>query len=345
MLRLEHVFKRLGDFQLKDINMEMVEGEYFLILGPTGAGKTAVLETIAGMYWPDQGEIWFGSKNLSKLHPEQREIGFVYQDYALFPHLTVAENIIFGLKMRKTSKREVRDKLGDIAAMLGIEHLYERHPFALSGGEQQRVALARALVISPKILLLDEPLSALDPCTKEMMQDELKKIHSTFKTTVLHITHDFSEAFSLADRVAVMKNGEIVQMGIPSEIFRRPKTAFVANFVGMKNIFKGEITGNKVTLESGAVFGVITTKRGAVTIAIRPEDIIVSRKPFVAGGLNKFHGRVISLQDKGALCKLTIDVGVLLTCLVLTSQVVEDAIKRGDTLPVAFKKSVVHVMR
>ncbi len=345
MLRLEHVFKRLGDFQLKDINIEVAEGEYFLILGPTGAGKTAVLETIAGLYRPDQGGIWFGSKNLSKLYPEQREVGFVYQDYALFPHLTVAENIIFGLKVRKTPEREAEGKLYDIAAMLGIEHLYERYPFSLSGGEQQRVALARALIISPRILLLDEPLSALDPCTKEMMQDELKKIHSTFNTTVLHITHDFSEALSLADRVAVMKDGAIVQVGRPSEIFCRPKNAFVANFVGMKNIFKGEISGNKVALESGVRFGVITAQRGAVTIAIRPEDISVSRKPLVDEGLNQFNGRVISLQDKGVLCKLTIDVGVVLTCLVLTSQVAEDAIRCGDTLAVTCKKSAVHVMQ
>lgn len=262
MLRLEHVSKRLGDFQLKDINIELSEGEYFLILGPTGAGKTVVLETIAGMYQPDQGEIWFGSKNLSKLYPEQREVGFVYQDYALFPHLTVAENIIFGLKLRKTPEQESKEKLRDIAAMLGIEHLYKRRPFALSGGEQQRVALARALITSPKILLLDEPLSALDPCTKEMMQGELKKIHSTFNTTVLHITHDFSEALSLADRVAVMQNGEIVHTGRPAEIFCRPKTAFVANFVGMKNIFRGEVTSSKVALESGVEFDVITGKRG-----------------------------------------------------------------------------------
>ncbi len=240
MLKLQNVYKQLGEFHLKDINLEINSGEYFVILGPTGTGKTVVLELIAGMYHPDRGEIYFENENWLNTCPEHRGIGFVYQDYELFPHLTVKENIIFGLKIRKYSSTVINKKLNEMVEMFGIGHLLDRYPSTLSGGEQQRTALARALITSPKILLLDEPLSALDPRSKEVFQQELKRIHQTLKTTTLHVTHDFNEAMYLADRIGVMRNGEIAQVGTPEEIFRRPKDTFVASFVGIKNSLKVE---------------------------------------------------------------------------------------------------------
>jgi len=236
VLRLKNIYKRLGDFNLKDINMEINEGEYFVILGPTGTGKTVVLEVIAGMYRPDRGEVCFKDENLHFFYPEQREIGFVYQDYALFPHLTVEKNIVFGLKIKSLPEATIQKKLYAMVEMLGIKHLLHRYPATLSGGEQQRTALARALITSPRILLLDEPLSALDPRSKQVFQEELKNIHQTLKTTTLHVTHDFNEAKFLADRLCVMHEGKVVLVGTPEEIFHQPKNNFVAEFVGLKNI-------------------------------------------------------------------------------------------------------------
>lgn len=237
MLKIEHLHKKLGNFELKDINLQIAQGEYFIILGPTGTGKSIVLETLAGLYKPNEGSIYFNEVDLCKEYPENRQIGFVYQDYVLFPHLSVKDNIIFGLKQKKLPKNEIIQKLNEVVSMFKIAHLINRRPLTLSGGEQQRVAIARALITSPKILLMDEPLSSLDPQTKEEFIYMLKNIHQSRKNTVIHVTHDFNEAIYLADRIAVMNEGTIVQVGTPQEIFKKPNSTFVAKFIGMKSIF------------------------------------------------------------------------------------------------------------
>ena len=244
MLKLENIKKEYDDFKVENINLEIDSGEYFVILGPTGTGKTIILEIIAGLIKEDKGNIFFKDKNITDYSPEERKVGMVYQDYMLFPHLNVKNNIIFGLKTsNKYSENEIENKLEEMLNLFGIENLLSRDVNTLSGGEKQRVALARALITSPDVLLLDEPLSAVDPATGENLINELKKIHKKLGTTTLHVTHDFVEALALADRIAVMNNGQIEQKGETDEIFQKPASNFVAEFVGVKNIYEAKATG------------------------------------------------------------------------------------------------------
>ncbi len=242
MLRLDDISLQIGGFSLQSINLHIRQGEYRVILGPTGAGKTVLLETIAGLNRPQQGTISLAGKNISATAPEKRHFGMVYQDYALFPHLSVFHNIAFSLHIQKLRKKIIRQKVDRMAEFFRISHLLKRLPRDLSGGECQRVALARALVAEPAMLLLDEPLSALDRLTRDRLQAELQRVHRQLGITVFHITHDLDEAFFLAERMAVMREGRIVQQGTPREIARRPKTGFVAKLMGLRNFLPARLT-------------------------------------------------------------------------------------------------------
>ncbi len=233
MILLENVSISLGDFSLKSVNLEIPAGEYFSILGPTGAGKTVILELIAGLYRPDKGNILINNEDVDKVPPEKRGVGFVYQDYALFPHLNVYKNISFGLKLRKIPQDEMKNIVLELTELLNITHLLDRFPGTLSGGEQQRVSLARALALKPKILLMDEPLSALDPNTKKFLHQELKRIHQTYECTIVHVTHDFNEANILATLVGIILDGQVRQVGIPEEVFKNNGDPVVSKFLGL----------------------------------------------------------------------------------------------------------------
>ncbi len=241
MLRLEDIRLRLGRFRLAIDALHIGPGEYRVLLGPTGTGKTVLLETIAGLHTPDRGRILLHGREITTTVPEQRNLGVVYQEYALFPHLTVFDNIAFGLRMGGERGREMKKKVGAMADFLGISRLLARRPGNLSGGERQRVALARALVLRPHLLLLDEPLSALDRITRDRLRRELQRIHRQFGITILHITHDLDEAFFLADRMAVMRNGILLQEGTPEAISRQPATRFVAGLMGLKNFIPARV--------------------------------------------------------------------------------------------------------
>jgi len=244
VLRLQDVQVILGDFRLKDISLHVKEGEYMVLLGPTGTGKTVLLETIAGMHVIESGSILIQGRDVTRLPPEKRNLGVVYQDYALFPHLTVRKNIAFGLQLRGETGIKVAKVVEEMAGFLDIRAILERRPGNLSGGERQRVALARALVLDPYVLLLDEPLSALDRSTRDRLRRELKRIHREIGITIVHITHDLTEAFFLADHVAVMKDGSILQQGIPEKVLNRPADRTVAELLGIENLISGTIGTN-----------------------------------------------------------------------------------------------------
>lgn len=237
MLKLKNISKRLGNFALSDINVEIAEGEYFILLGRSGSGKTQLLELIAGLTDPDSGEIWINGENLTGKTIQSRNIGLVFQDYAIFPNMTVYGNIGYPLRARKYERKEINEKVRQVAGEMNISHLLNRSTNNLSGGELQRVALARTLITSPQLLLLDEPLASIDASLK----DDIKKIFRKLNKcglTIVHVTHDYNEAVSLATQVGVIHNGHIIQTGTPEEVFNRPVNKFVARYAGIRNFFR-----------------------------------------------------------------------------------------------------------
>ncbi len=355
-LQIQDLYVDLGEFRLQDITLDVAAGEYFVILGPTGAGKTILLETIAGLYEADRGQIFVKARDVTSLRPEEREIGFVYQDYALFPHLNVAENIAFGLTLRKVPRATIEERVKTMSEMLRIDHLLHRNPKTLSGGEQQRVALARALVVEPRLLLLDEPLSALDPETREGLQRELASVHQELGTTILHVTHDFEEAVALGDRIAVMHEGQIVQVGTPEDIFQRPTSEFVARFVGMRNIFQGRILavdgdGYKEISVGRMRLAAVTEREGAVHASIRPEDIILSRNALHSSARNCFQGRIVDIANRGTIIYVMVrvppdapeDVATDFVCVITRRSLEEMDIREGRRIYLAFKAAAVHI--
>jgi putative spermidine/putrescine transport system ATP-binding protein len=237
-LSIRHVAKSYGSVQaVEDISLDISKGEFVSFLGPSGSGKTTTLTMIAGFETPTRGEIFLNGKDLSALRPWQRNIGMVFQNYALFPHMSVARNIAFPLKMRGQSSAEIERRVAEVLRLVGLAAFAERHPRELSGGQQQRVAVARGLVFNPDVLLLDEPLGALDKNLREQMQVELKRIHRDSGTTMIYVTHDQTEAMTMSDRIAVFSQGRLEQIGAPLDVYHRPLTRFVGEFVGDSNFF------------------------------------------------------------------------------------------------------------
>jgi len=347
MLEIENVSKDMGEFVLKDASLTVNDGEYLVIIGPTGAGKTILLETLAGIYLPDSGRVVLNGRDITNALPRERNICMVYQDYMLFPHLTVAENIGFGLRNRKMDPAEIERKVNDAARFLCIDHLLHRHPETLSGGEQQRAAIARAVVMEPALLLLDEPLSALDGQTREKLRKELRRLHDLYRITVIHVTHNFEEVFSLADRVVVIRGGEIVQVGEPHEVFRKPNCEFVANFVGVENLFRGPCTQKGVLCEIDAggvkIVSATCSENGTATATVRPEDILISRAPLDSSAQNSLKGRIETIADNGTVVRITVDAGIPFVVVLTRRGVVDLGLAEGDEVWITFKASSVHV--
>ena len=347
MIKVRNLWVDLGDFMLQNANLDIASGEYFVILGPTGAGKTVLLESIAGLYPLKEGRIWLDGEEVTKLEPERRGISIVYQDQMLFPHLSVRDNITFGLRIRKMYTGEAEQILDWLVELLDIHHLLDRKPATLSGGEKQKVALARALSVKPKLLLLDEPLSAIDPDNREILQRELRKIHERYRVTTVHVTHDFEEAIAMADRVAVIGDGRIQQVGTPEQIFRQPGSEFVARFTMVRNMFLGEaVEGedeNALFYVDGVRLSVVTGYRGQCHASLRPEDIIISHAPFPSSARNTFSGTITSITDKGATLLLTVHVPPDFICLITRNSFDAMELSIGDSVYITFKASAVNV--
>ncbi len=347
MIKIEDLFIDLGDFKLENINLEIQEGEYFSILGPTGCGKTVLLKCIAGIYKPSKGRILINNEDVTKLPPEKRRVGYVPQDYKLFPHLSVKGNIAFGLKHLKNVN--IEEEVESLLKLVGLTTLSKRCIKCLSGGEKQRVALARAIATHPRVLLLDEPLSALDRGTRKTLQRELKRIHEEIRITVVHVTHDFREALNLADRVAVMNNGRIIQIDYPKNLFKKPGSLFVAKFIGAENLFEGTATPLTTKLSEITLNGIKLFARryinGKVYVYINPEEIILSERKPINTSRNIFKGTVEEISTKGLyLTKILINVGVPLNVLIPKNLEETLSIKKGAQLYVWFKEGNVHVI-
>lgn len=290
-LHLINVSKLFGETRAVDgVTLDVVEGELFFLLGPSGCGKTTCLRVIAGFYKPDEGELYFDDKLMNNIPPHKRNIGMVFQNYALWPHMTVYENVEYGLNIRKLAAQVKREKVQRVLEIVRMEKYADRNPNQLSGGQQQRIALARALVIEPDILLLDEPLSNLDAKLRLEMRQEIKRIHSEAGITAVYVTHDQKEALSLADRAAIMRDGKIIQIGTPREIYNYPVNSFVADFIGETNFIHGKIKGwsaKELFIETpiGDIRSAPTdhefTSGERVLCSIRPESIIISDKQLV----------------------------------------------------------------
>ena len=348
MITLENVSHEWADFSLKNVSFSVNKGEHFIILGPTAAGKTLILETIAGFYVPHEGRILLNGKDITHILPEKRKIGFVYQDYSLFPHMTVKENVAFGLKMQKLPRREIETKVQTIMDSMGISYIQNRIPSTLSGGEQQRVALARSLVIDPEILLLDEPLSALDPRTRESLIDELKRIHEVLHATTIHVTHDQDEALALADRIGVIMDGELVQVDTPHAVFNEPVSEEVATFVGVENVIKGKIVSNEdgvVVVEAGnyQIRALSNLKEGEVNVFIRPENIILSKVKLKSSARNCIGGKISKINQIGATYRVYMDNG--LSALVTKHAIEELGLNSGKKVYASFKATAIHLIK
>ncbi|EHP83843.1 ATP-binding cassette domain-containing protein [Methanotorris formicicus] len=347
-LKIEDLSIDLGEFKLVDVNLEVKKRDYLTIIGPTGSGKSILLETIAGFYKPEKGRIYLEGEDITNLPPEKRNMSIVYQDYVLFPHKTVFDNIAYGLKKKIKDKEKIREEVTQITEVLKISHLLHRKPTTLSGGEQQRVALARALIVKPKLLLMDEPFSALDIKTKENLRKLVKKAISEYETTVLHVTHDFDDVWSLANKVVVMKNGKILQEGDVNEIFYKPSINFVADFVGT-NVLDGEVIGKEDGLTKikvgNCVLLSVDDGEGKVRLSIRPEDIIISNNPIETSARNEFRCKVEKINRMGNLVYLTLNVdGIMLRCILTPNALYSLNIKEEDIIYALIKATNVRII-
>ena len=300
---LKDVVKRFGALEaVSHVSLEIRDGELFTLLGPSGCGKTTILRLIGGFHRPDEGKIYFGDKEVSDVPTYQRNIGMVFQNYALWPHMTIFDNVAYGLRIKKVPKKEIPERVNRVLSTVNLTGLEKRYPGQLSGGQQQRVALARALVLNPDVLLLDEPLSNLDAKIRLQVRAEIRKLQKELAITSIYVTHDQEEALTISDRIAVIERGKILQIGAPRDLYERPRNPFVADFIGINNLIPGEV---KDAYEAGT-FTAVQTRFGlirclpdkrlhpgdACKISVRPEVSSIALTTPPQDGLNVLFGSV-----------------------------------------------------
>ncbi len=346
MLKLDKVSKPMPGFAIRDVSFVVGDGEYFVLLGRSGAGKTLVLEIIAGLILPDSGRVFLDGSDITRAPIQSRRLGLVFQDQALFPHLTVRRNIEYGLRCAKLPCSAIRNRVTSVAEEMGISHLLDRMPTTISGGEAQRVALARTLATEPRCLLLDEPISSLDADARAGMRALLRKLNHA-GNTVVHVTHDYEEAISLASRVAIMEHGTIVQVGTPDEVFHHPKSEFVASFLGVRNFFKGELRNPAQLPGRPAEFiarnltiAVLTNApSGPGCLMFRSEDVTLSNSRPESSALNAFQGIVTDIANAPSGVEVTVDIGVQVFALISANSLEKLKLECGKNVWASFKAS------
>jgi iron(III) transport system ATP-binding protein len=318
-IRIQKLTKRFGTVTaLHNLDLTIGPGELFFLLGPSGCGKTTLLRSMAGFYIPEEGHIYFGEEDVTKLEPHKRNTGMMFQSYALWPHMTVAENVAFGLQERKVPKPEIKQRVGQALESVRMSPYADRRPNQLSGGQQQRVALARALVIRPRCLLLDEPLSNLDAKLRLEMRTEIRRVCKEFNLTTVYVTHDQKEALSISDRMAILEGGHILQVGTPREVYKRPTRKTVAHFIGETDFIPGKVTaikGDQTTVETaiGVFDGILgdptrpPVMGAAVSLSIRPECWELNREK--SDGHNWVRGRIGEFVYLGEVAQYELIVG------------------------------------
>ena len=333
-LELRHVRKEFGSFTaLHDINLGIRQGEFVCFLGPSGCGKTTLLRVIAGLEMQTSGEVIQAGRDISRQPPAGRDYGIVFQSYALFPNLSVADNIAYGLVNRKTAKAQVRQRVAELLKLVGLPGSQEKFPSQLSGGQQQRIALARALATSPGLLLLDEPLSALDALERVRLRQEIRDLQKSLGVTTIMVTHDQEEALSVADRIVVMNHGVIDQVGTPMDIYREPASPFVADFVGKVNVLPGRVSRGQ--LEIGAHTLPADGPDREVRVYLRPEDVLA--RPISAGDNHVFDSTIAQVDLLGAFCHVHVNAATLsaqpLTVYLSLNFLAEHSLAVGSRLP------------
>ena len=326
-----------GELILDHINLQIHDKEFVTLLGPSGCGKTTTLRIIGGFETADTGDVFFDGKSVKEIPPHKRHVNTVFQKYALFPHLNVFENIAFGLRLKKTPEKEIRAKVKEMLAMVNLKGFERRRVSTLSGGQQQRVAIARALVNEPEVLLLDEPLGALDLKLRKDMQNELKKMQKATGLTFIYVTHDQEEALSMSDVVVVMANGQIQQIGSPTDIYNEPENAFVADFIGESNIVDGIMLDDYKVRFSGHTFECVDKgfdKNQPVDVVVRPEDVDV-----VSVDKGMLEGTVTSVTFKGVHWEIIVDIGGFKWMIQTT-----DFVAEGEHIGLFIEPEAIHIM-
>jgi ABC-type Fe3+/spermidine/putrescine transport system ATPase subunit len=348
MLRLTNINRRLGDFSLTNINLEVTEGEYYVLLGRSGSGKTQLLELIAGLEHPDKGTIILDGADITRQRIQDRKVGIVFQDYAVFPHMTVYGNIAYPLRVRREDKKSILEKVEKAATTMNIRHILERSTDKLSGGELQRVALARTLITSPRLLLLDEPFSSLDTSLKDDLKKLLRNLNRAGQT-IIHVTHDYADAISLAQRVGVIHNGKIIQEGLVDEVFRNPVNRFVARYAGIRNFFKVEITEENGTVtgtsENNLKFRLNgTSARNQSLLLVKNDSITITNVMQSDKELNSVRGEVAEIIPSQYGMEVTINAGELFYVNILAGDLEKLNLAEGKEVWVNFASSDIVVL-